>query len=631
MFGITYETWKKICDMYFSLGENTKKSYLQWFPFSKLDKDDEKTIASAEFYEKYIQNGGFVFFPEVMSFSENYIQKADGSFRNASLVSPLLYMVIQSLGRELYLKYSSQRPVDMGVYYAGNYEYNRANYKTDYDTFYKDINYNAEKYPYYIKTDITNFFESININKLIDRLNTVCNNRTRKISQTQLMVTKELLKYCGDGIFPLIENSMASSYLATVVYLDQIDCDLHEYLRTKVTEIQTFRMIRYVDDMYILFSSNIDPSKLNQIFNTVINEYSSILKPYGLTLNVGKCTCNRSVQIGEDLKKSLYDEIVYEIRESIGDFFHGKIQGFLEDIYSYISTNELTNATYNELIEKHFQRDDIEFTPTEVFNYLTYENQTEIKTPEVSKAIVKILKTDVSILSIDPKRLTALVIRSGDNKTVKTMLNELFVRNRMDIWNSYDTTIAINYLIQCKFQHKDLLNVLFHRNIDLYSYYLWNCKDSFLNYMNKRKPNRYLMWIDTDTKAVFLYFMSVCEEAKLNHLTSYAYYKNYFDRISADIAFLSGIDTGSKKPKYKTYYKEKAIKPLYGGIPDSEAIIEKAYKLRNENPLSHSSARIIDSENTSDELETSKEELDFLIDQLSKTAHLKNKYKEKRS
>lgn len=42
MFFISYDTWKEICGMYFSLSSGSKKSYLQWFPLSKLSKNDEK-------------------------------------------------------------------------------------------------------------------------------------------------------------------------------------------------------------------------------------------------------------------------------------------------------------------------------------------------------------------------------------------------------------------------------------------------------------------------------------------------------------------------------------------------------------------------------------------------------------
>ena len=183
MFGITYDTWKTICKMYFSLEKNTLKSYLQWFPFSKLSVDDKDEIRSKNFFEKYVATGGFVFFPEIMLCSENYIQKADGSFRNSALISPLLYLVVQSVGMEISKKYLSIRPSDIGVYYAGNYQYGRVTYRKDYHDFFKDIKVSSERFQYYIKTDITNFFNNIDVNTLIERINTICNSTEDTISQ----------------------------------------------------------------------------------------------------------------------------------------------------------------------------------------------------------------------------------------------------------------------------------------------------------------------------------------------------------------------------------------------------------------------------------------------------------------
>ena len=65
------------------------------------------------------------------------------------------------------------------------------------------------------------------------------------------------------------------------------------------------------------------------------------------------------------------------------------------------------------------------------------------------------------------------------------------------------------------------------------------------------------------------------------------------------------IVNGDKKgnhPNYKGYYKESAFKVLYSDCADSALIIEIAHKLRNSNPLSHSSAELIDSSNTSAEI-----------------------------
>ena len=107
--------------------------------------------------------------------------------------------------------------------------------------------------------------------------------------------------------------------------------------------------------------------------------------------------------------------------------------------------------------------------------------------------------------------------------------------------------------------------------------------------------------------------MSLCEKNRANYLGAYAYYKNFFDRISADMAFKAGEDPRCKKPNYKKYYTEGAFKTLYAGIADCDSIIEKAHDLRNDNPLSHSSAGLIDSNSSSKDLTESQEKLDGLI------------------
>lgn len=60
MFGFIYDTWREICEMYFKLGDGSKKAYLQWFPFSKITKDDEVRISSEEFFNQYIKKAALV-------------------------------------------------------------------------------------------------------------------------------------------------------------------------------------------------------------------------------------------------------------------------------------------------------------------------------------------------------------------------------------------------------------------------------------------------------------------------------------------------------------------------------------------------------------------------------------------
>ncbi|MBQ5328807.1 MAG: AbiA family abortive infection protein [Oscillospiraceae bacterium] len=613
MFGIKYETWKSTCDMYFSLKLGSLKSYLQWFPFTKLTEKDKDYISSDVFYSKYIKTGSFVLFIPAMHQSENFIQKGDGSFRDSSLISPILYLVLQSIGKEIYDHYISERPLDISVYYAGNYEYMRPKYKQDYDDFFKELNACKEEYQYFIKTDITSFFSNISIDKLISRIDNICNKSGVVFTQTQLHLFKELLAYCGNGRFPLIENSVASSFLATVIYLDTIDEKLHKYISENIAVFSNFHMVRYVDDMYILISSNKPFEALYETYNEIRNEYSSILKEYGLALNTKKCCFEKMTEINEELKKSLYDEYFNGQKHDIEELFNGSLQKFLSDLYFELLYDCVDVEKYNELINKYFSSSDIEFTANEVFNYFVYENDTELCSEPVKKELRNLVTESISFINLDPKRLTAMIMKTKEDKAIKIFLNHLFIKHRENKWNSYNTTVAITYLIQSGFKHVDLLDILCEQCPILYAYYFYNCQNSFLNYMNNIKINKIVKTIGQDYKTFYLYFMYLSEAKRENHMASFAYYKNYFDRITAIFEFVFDRQPDDKRPNYKKFYQERTLKQFYKNIENSNEIIKKAQNLRNSNPISHASSGLLDNKNTTDELNKSVSELSGLI------------------
>lgn len=615
MLGITYDTWKNTCQMYFDLGKGTKASYLQWFPFTKISSADQDTIASEEFYNRYIKSGAFVLFPSAMHRSENFIQKGDGSFRDSSLLSPVLYLVLQAMGKEVSMAYSPQRGSQIEVFYAGNYDEMRPKYKQDYDDFFKAINAHIDESQFFIKTDLSSFFSNINVDLLISRIDSVCNKDAVCFSQTQLSILKELLLYCGGGRFPLVENSIASSFLATVVYLDEIDSRLASFIDAHISAFDSYKIIRYVDDMYILISSNHTKAEIHDAYNRIRNEYSSILKEYGLALNTKKCCIKPSFEINGELKKSLYDEFFHGEKHKIESLFSGSLASFLQEISSVIDKDCLDIETYNALIEKHFDDDTIEFTATEVYNYFVYEDDAEVKSKAVISAIVKLINQDVSFISFDPKRISVLILKTQSTSAIKALLNQLFRRNRAGLWNSYDTITAISYLIQSEFRHIDLIDVLCQNSQPLEEYYQYFCNGSFVNEFNNRRINSYCNIIGTDWKANFLYFMYLAEQSKHNNLAKFAFYKNFFDRFTADLAFVTKYESDAKKPNYKRFYREPEHKKFYSSIPYADKTIEVAHKLRNSNPLSHASAGLIDMDSTSSDLNDSIEEMGKLVDQ----------------
>lgn len=106
----------------------------------------------------------------------------------------------------------------------------------------------------------------------------IMNKNGNIISPKWLLAIKNILAYCGNGRFPLIENSIMSSYLSTIIYLDEIDCELFSYLQYKVPQLNAFNIVRYVDDMYILFSSDLSLDDFRLVYTDIINTYSSFLK-----------------------------------------------------------------------------------------------------------------------------------------------------------------------------------------------------------------------------------------------------------------------------------------------------------------------------------------------------------------
>ncbi len=274
---------------------------------------------------------------------------------------------------------------------------------------------------------------------------------------------------------------------------------------------------------------------------------------------------------------------------------------------------------YNSLIEKHFSSNDIEFTASEVFNYYVYDNDSELKSQDVIDAIADLVKESISFISLDPKRLTIMIMKTENDIVIKGFLNQLFNRNRAGKWNSYDTTIAISYLIQSKFRHIDLLNVLHNHYPELYDYHSNNCKTSFVTNFTRHTTNILNQIIKNDEKAYYLYFMYLCELKSQNYMAAFAYFKNYFDRVTADFDFEYNYTPRLKKPNYNAFYRENVFVNFYSQIEGSENIIRKAHELRNSNPLSHSSSELIDNNNKSEELIKSISDLNLLVYEYIKT------------
>jgi len=620
LFSFEYEDWEMVCSQIGQQKRGRKSMYLQWYPFTRLSSREKETLVSKSFFNDYIKSGLFLYYSENWLITNNYIMKGDGNFRNASLVSPMMYLVALTIGKSISKAYQSKRQPSIDVFYAGNYDENRLYYKKDYDVFFKTINVLSQSYKYFIKTDIKDFFPNIDMNKLFDIINQRFAETGVQINQKDLLVYKELLLCLGQGEFPLIENCAASSYLATVVYLEIPDAKLYSFITDKELHITGFTMVRYVDDLYILFNSDLSENMITPMVNRIVNAYSSELKKLNLSLNRGKTSWKLTADINEELKKSLYDEQFDGKECNITDFVDNDLLlKFLGDIKKALFNYSLDAAKYLELINEVFNITQTEYTPQEIYNSLVYEKHTLFSNKQIIEMLFSLVCFDYNFLKLDTKRLTIMLLRTQNGDLIKAMLSKLFEANRRGVWNIYDTSLAINYLLQRNFNHVDLLRILKHEESSVHSYYEIFCKSSFLVSMDKSKQN-YIRKFGTsifykqDDKLFFLYFMYMVEMKKSNYLSAFAYYKNFFDRISAHLGYTVNGNQAKGKPNYKGYYKEGAFKQLYAGITDVDKIIEKAHEIRNSNPLSHSSAELLDKNNSVADILNSIEQLSYLIE-----------------
>lgn len=103
--------------------------------------------------------------------------------------------------------------------------------------------------------------------------------------------------------------------------------------------------------------------------------------------------------------------------------------------------------------------------------------------------------------------------------------------------------------------------------------------------------------------------MFLVEQSKHNNLAKFAFYKNFFDRFTADMAFITSMSQMQKRPNYNRFYKEPEHKKFYSSITDADKVIENAHKLRNANPLSYAYAGLIDKDSTSSDLDDSIEDM----------------------
>lgn len=620
MINMEYDTWNKACEGIFRQSKQSLNKYLQLYPFSILSDDEMEEIKSEEFFYKFIKSGALFKNKLVFDFPRHYIQKNNSSFRNSKLVSPIIFIYLECIGYHVCKAYMRDS-TKTRCYYAGNIPELDFHYKNSYERYYADINDCSQLYQYYYKFDVTNFFDSLDINILFERINktsTIIDSRTA-------LIYKRLLQSIGSGKYPTVEKSCSLSFLATYVYLDLFDSKLETFL-DEMYEIEDYQIVRYVDDLFIFFNTSDDllNEAVSIIKNSVIHNYREI----NLNLNEQKSNYRISEDINEELSVALYDHYVNEQDIDISSMFdENNIKIFVDKLYEIAKERSHNHDKYKQIKDEVFNISGVQYSSDEVFRYLIYYRKGIFNDAELISKLKRLIRRDYKIIKYDTKNLINMILNTSDGDLIRFFLNQIFRNNSLD---SFDIAMVLNYLILRNFQHQDLLNKLAEYESDIYKYINTYCKNSFIESLFDEDNNSYINLIledyydfNNDLKVWYIYFMYRYYKSSNDILEAFSYYKSYFDRVTALLMHYKGIEqTGKGKPNYKMYYKQGPIINGYKRIEFNQEItnidelIKKAHDLRNHNPINHSSAEVMDDETLNiEEIETVIDELELLLEQ----------------
>ncbi|MCY8098749.1 reverse transcriptase domain-containing protein, partial [Bacillus atrophaeus] len=174
-----------------------------------------------------------------------------------------------------------------------------------------------------LKIDIKDFFNSIKVKELIKTIKYLLGN-IKYVNNLE-----EILEYCGFDYLPQFHYSIASSILSQF-YLTNFDNKIRELLVR-----ENLQLIRYVDDMYIIFLDGIEDRKRN---NAILNEISYYLWEHSLVLNTSKT---------EMLSVSQYQVITESLSENYED---GNYKGFSSGSLIENKALEIVEGGYLNLI-----------------------------------------------------------------------------------------------------------------------------------------------------------------------------------------------------------------------------------------------------------------------------------------
>ena len=588
------------------------RSYVQWYPFSKLTKASWDLLESEHYYERYIKDGSFVLFKHMRFTTKGYIQKQGATMRDSRLVSPVIYLYLLAVGIEYEKIFVDVRP-SMVCLYAGDIEKRQAHYRKNYKVYRDSVTYCSELYDYCIKTDVSNFYGSINVDSLISTMQDCSDGR---LPASDCLFLRALLLYCGSGRFPIIENHATLSFLATGVYLSSIDLQLSERLE-EMAGIKSFELVRYVDDMYVFFDLA-DGSNLLNAQHAVANAYSDLLRSKGLSLNQNKLAFMTGPEARSTVATVSFVDFSGEGIDSETQFDSSQIVNAITSITTSIDSGAYSHDVFLGAMAEGFSSDESTIEPMAAFRQCLFSRPKLFQDAEVICALNAALSSGNVALSYNTAAMVQCVLHTRDESLIKRLLNNLFVSARSGVWRSLDSLVALTYLRMRSMVNPDLIRYLKKIEPGLAQYCTDYCKKDFAAPASSDSECKVAAILRDDAKSKVQYLFALFHGVSGNELESAAFIRAFFDR------FASHVRSRIQGKHHTWLYRVKDLKKVYQQIDHAEETIESAERMRQSNPLVHASSEMIDNPSFKEDLELMKESLGLVINDYLETIELED-------
>lgn len=441
-----------------------------------------------------------------------------------------------------------------------------------------------------IKLDIQNYFDSIRVDLLLDRLNKYIDVPTKlahkfdEHSRAQILDFMNFLSKDKGGI-PQLDNDIVSSYLG-YLYLRLGELDIDSEISQNYGLIEDHQITRYIDDIYIAlkFKNNLEPAMVNQCVNNLGSRIADILH-YRLGLRLNEKTRFFRLSI-EDERKDFIKSLKKISREDYSneDDLSGKAPERLDALLKEL--RNLKNTKYDAAFS--YEKKPEEETLKSVFDS---DVNKLLRNASYQKRLQSIFKNfNFDLVRVSPLALTVLIVLSEDAK--KQYRSYLLALKQM---TTREEDLVVKYLCQMDFDDRELLKALQRSQS-------WNQIIPLFTVKSKKKNTLGYYDLQSTSLKEVSGKPQVVEQIRLRRINeirhNYSVALNHLTNELQTICWLEDLD---KKTREENGYKRKELRefraPQVEAFLKSQRIpheivisIRNMFERRNNNNVSHSGA-----------------------------------------